>query len=182
MSHNTVSLLCGATPGIHYPHSEYYLRRVRVQKSSPLLKACVAAGLPVEPDVYADDTSVISFPVHEQNFIKGKDQVTVWEQFANAAALQHHWTDNQVSATVTFKPHEIVDLQACLEMFEEGLKSISVLPLKDHGYKQPPYEAITQEQYEELSAKLTPLDLSDGAHEVTDAYCDGDKCTFPQPR
>jgi intein/homing endonuclease len=96
-SHNTVSLLCGATPGIHYPHSEYYIRHVRVANTSPLVEAARKAGYEVYADVYAGDTSVVAFPVAEKNYLKGKDQVTVWEQFANAVDMQRHWADNQVS-------------------------------------------------------------------------------------
>jgi adenosylcobalamin-dependent ribonucleoside-triphosphate reductase len=177
----TVSLLAGATPGIHYPHSEYYIRRVRVQNTSPLVQASLDAGYHVEPDAYADDTSVVSFPVHEKHFVKGKEQATVWEQFANAAALQHHWTDNQVSITVTFKPSEVDDLKACLEMFEDKLKGISVLPLadKDHGYVQAPYESITKEQFEQMAARVKPFSLVAQSHDTDDAYCSGDKCQMP---
>ena len=35
----TVSLLPGVTPGIHYAHSEYYYRTIRIDKTSPLLPA-----------------------------------------------------------------------------------------------------------------------------------------------
>jgi ribonucleoside-triphosphate reductase len=34
----TVSLLAGATPGIHYPLSQNYIRRVRLGKLSPLVE------------------------------------------------------------------------------------------------------------------------------------------------
>jgi hypothetical protein len=175
----TVSLLCGATPGIHYPHSEYYIRRVRVQGTSPLIQACIDAGYHVEPDVYADDTSVVSFPVHELLYTKGKTEATMWEQFANAAAMQHHWADNQVSVTVTFNKAEVTDLQSCLEMFEDKLKSISVLPLEDHNYKQAPYETITQSQYAEMMVGVKPIRFNQSTHEVTEAYCSTDKCEMP---
>ncbi len=32
----TVSLLAGVSPGIHYPHDKYYIRRVRISTNSPL--------------------------------------------------------------------------------------------------------------------------------------------------
>jgi len=175
----TVSLLCGATPGIHYPHSEYYIRRVRIQATSPLIKICEDAGYPVEPDVVADDTVVVSFPVKEKLFVKGKKDATVWEQFANAAALQYHWTDNQVSITVSFGKDEVDDLQACLEMFEDKLKAVSVLPLGDHGYKQAPYEAITEAEYTEMTARITPMLLDSVHHDTDDSFCSGDKCMLP---
>ena len=34
----TVSLLAGATPGLHYPESRFYIRRIRVSKHSELLE------------------------------------------------------------------------------------------------------------------------------------------------
>lgn len=178
----TVSLLAGATPGIHYPHSEYYIRNVRVANTSPLVEACRRAGYPVEPDAYADDTSVISFPIHEKNFSKDKNQTTVWEQFANAADMQSHWADNSVSITITFKKEEEDQIQTCLEHYETRLKSVSMLPLGDegdHGYVQAPYISTTKEQYAEMMKYITPLDLSTSVHEVDDKFCDGETCTLP---
>lgn len=177
----TVSLLCGATPGIHYPQAPFYIRRVRVQNTSPLIGACKKAGYHVEKDTYADDTSVIEFPVKQEFFAKGKNEATLWEQMQNAADMQRYWADNQVSVTVTFRPEEARDLPLVLSAFEDKLKSVSFLPLKgeDHGYVQAPYEEISPERYAKMVAKLKPLDLS-GAHvDQEDKFCDGDKCAMP---
>lgn len=174
----TVSLLCGATPGIHYPHSEYYIRRIRVSVSSPLVDLCREAGYPVEQDVYdqSGKTMVVSFPIKEEHFGKSKDEVTIWEQVANAADLQHYWADNQVSVTVTFRKEEADQIPAVLEVFEERLKSISFLPISEHGYAQAPYETISKETYESLVSQIKPMLLSSDSHEVDDKFCDGDSC------
>ena len=181
----TISLLCGATPGIHFPHAEYYIRNIRVQNTSPLLIPLAAAGYSIEPDAYSLDTSVVSFPIHEPYYVKGKDDITIWDQFSNVADLQHHWADNLVSATITFKKEEAKDIKTCLEVFETKLKAISLLPLadSDHAYVQAPYIKITKEEYDAMSAKISPIDPSKlqetSAHDVTDAFCDGDKCMLP---
>lgn len=177
----SVSLLCGATPGIHFPHSEFYIRHVRVQSHSPLCQAAREAGYAVFPDAYADDTSVVAFPVREKHFVKGKADVTMWEQFTLAADMQHYWSDNLVSATVTFKKHEIPDIKTCLETFETRLKGISLLPLleEDHGYAYPPYQAITEEQYMAMVANIRDMDFNANVHDTDDRFCDGDKCTLP---
>jgi ribonucleoside-triphosphate reductase len=174
----TVSLLCGATPGIHYPHSEFYIRNIRVHESSPLVVACKTAGYEVEADKYAPKTVVVSFPVREKHFSKGKSGVGIWEQFANAADLQRWWADNQVSVTITFSAEEASEIKSCLEVFEDRLKSVSLLPLSDHGYEQAPYIEITEKQYERMMSKVTPLNLESAGHEVTDEFCDGDSCTI----
>ena len=173
----TVSLLCGATPGIHYPHSEYYIRNIRLMKTSPLVQSCKDAGYPIEECAYQPGSLVVSFPVHEQHFSKAKNDVTIWEQFANAADLQRHWADNQVSITVTFKQAEAEDIATCLSVYEDQLKSISLLPLSEHGYVQAPYIEITKDEYEAMSSKITALNLNQAQHEADDKFCDGDTCT-----
>lgn len=174
----TVSLLAGATPGLHRAHSEYYIRNIRIKNTSPLLAAARAAGYPVEAAVHEDDTSVISFPVKEKNYSKGKRDTTIWEQFADAAAMQRHWADNQVSCTVSFKAEEAEYIASCLSIYEDQLKAISLLPLDDHGYVQAPYIEITEEAYNEMLARIGTMDLSGTAHDddATDKFCDGGKC------
>jgi ribonucleoside-triphosphate reductase len=172
----TVSLLCGATPGIHYPESEYYVRSIRIANTSPLIEPLRDAGYLVEKALVEPDTSVVYFPVKERNFLKGKKEVTIWEQFANAADLQKYWADNQVSVTVTFKPDEVKDIASCLEVYETRLKSVSLLPLLEHGFAQAPYRAITKEEYLEMSEKIKDVDFTEAIHEVTDKFCDGDTC------
>ena len=178
----TVSLLCGATPGIHYPHSEFYIRHIRVQNTSPLVQAARDAGFPVYTDPYADDTSVVAFPVKEKHFQKGKAEATVWEQFINVADLQRHWADNQISVTLTFSKDEVRDIQPALEAFEDRLKGVSLLPLRDedHGYQFAPYQEITAEQYHAMVAQVSPINFGgSNTHDrdSEDKFCTGDTCT-----
>jgi ribonucleoside-triphosphate reductase (thioredoxin) len=173
----TVSLLCGATPGIHYPHSEYYIRNVRVDESSPLLEAAKNTGHYVEPCQYAPNTWVVSFPIKEENFRLSKDDISIWQQFANAADLQAYWADNQVSITVTFNSDEAKDIEACLDHFQTRLKSISLLPISDHKYEQAPYIKISEKKYHELKNKITgDISIEVNAHDTDDQFCDGAKC------
>ncbi|MFA6234557.1 MAG: hypothetical protein WC824_10300 [Bacteroidota bacterium] len=178
----TVSLLCGATPGIHYPHSEYYIRHVRVANTSPLVKVAKDAGYEIFLDPYADDTSVVAFPVHEKYFIKGKAEATIWEQFLNAVDVQAYWADNSVSATVTFKKEEARDIKTCLETFETRLKGVSLLPLEDedHQYQYAPYVTITKDQYDQMFAKLSSMNFSSQTHDLSaeERFCTNDSCTF----
>jgi len=172
----TVSLLPGVPPGIHFPWSEYYIRRIRVSKDSPYIKLMQKAGYPVEEDIFGEQM-VISFPVRESNFRRSKFDISVWEQFKLAALLQRYWSDNQVSITITFRPEEYEDLGHALSYFETELKSLSFLPLTDHKYKQAPYETITKSEYEKLVSKVSPVDYRPATHELTDKFCDaGEKC------
>jgi hypothetical protein len=179
----TVSLLAGVSPGIHYPHAEYYIRRIRVATESPLVKAMRDAGYQIEFEVYGDEeerkkTSIIHFPIHEKNFSKKKDDVSIWEQVKNTVDYQKYWADNNVSVTVTFKKEEANQIITVLEAFESELKSISFLPIAEHGYEMAPYQEITKEQYEEMASKIIGKpDFSEFlGGPAGSKFCDGDAC------
>ncbi|NVM37580.1 MAG: fused protease/ribonucleoside-triphosphate reductase [Candidatus Lokiarchaeota archaeon] len=173
----TVSLLPGVPPGIHYPHSEYYIRRIRLSKNSDLIEHIVKAGYKIEDDSYSPNTIVAEFPIHEKYFDRSKNEVSIWEQAENAAAYQKYWSDNQVSITITFKEEEADQIKRVLECYEDKLKSVSFLPIKEHGYKQAPYEEITKEQYEEKISKLKPFNLDTTKDRaIGERFCDSDKC------
>lgn len=179
----TVSLLAGATPGMHYPESRYYIRRVRLERESELLPALEAAGFPIEPAAEAPDaTVVVSIPIDVGDGVRTLDQVSAWEQMALASFLQRYWADNQVSCTVTFDPewNGPDELEKMLEFFQYQLKGISMLPKIAHGaYKQMPYEQIDAATYRAMTTTLAPLVFGSGIHSgetdvtpVPDQFCD----------
>jgi hypothetical protein len=95
----------------------------------------------------------------------------------NAAAFQFYWADNSVSVTVTFHPDEAKDIQTVLEMYETRLKAVSFLRFKETGYEQAPMEAITEEEYNEMTSKVTPIQrIFTEDHGVGVKFCDGDAC------
>ncbi|KDO21413.1 ribonucleoside-triphosphate reductase [Saprolegnia parasitica CBS 223.65] len=180
----TVSLLAGATPGMHYPESRFYVRRVRLDASSPLVPALQAAGYHVEPAAEAPKTTVVvSFPIDVGENIRTLSEVSAWEQLSLAAFLQRYWADNQVSCTITFEPQrEGPALAHALNFFQYQLKGVSLLPqLPSGAYAQMPYEAISKVEYEDLVATLEPLAFKDirgigKPSEVPDRFCDAPSC------
>jgi len=175
----TVSLLNGSTPGIHFPESEYYIRRIRFSNDSHTLAFLKDAGYKVEKDMYSPNTMVVEFPVHEPYFVKSKRNVTMWEQLEIAAQYQHYWADNSVSVTVTFQENEAPQLKNALEMYETRLKSVSFLKYEETGYKQAPYEPITKEEYEKRIKTVQPLHRMDTQDEGSgEKFCTNDTCTI----
>jgi len=173
----SVSLLPGVTPGIHFPHSKYYIRRMRISTNSDLYEPLKEAGYPIEKDKYSPNSYVVSFPIEEKYFDRSKNDVTIWEQAQNAADYQKYWSDNQVSITITFKSEEAKDIKRVLECYEDKLKSVSFLPSEEHGYEQPPYEEITKEQYEEMASKVKEYNLESSQDRILgEKFCDSDKC------
>ena len=175
----SVSLLNGSTPGIHYPESEFYIRRIRFSTESDILQAVIDAGYHVEEDSYSPNTMVASFPVREPHFIKGKKDASMWEQLEIAASYQNYWADNSVSVTITFKEEEADDIKTALEMYETRLKAVSFLKYQETGYVQAPYEPISEEQYNEMMEGVTPIQKVETKQEATGtSFCDGTSCAI----
>lgn len=175
----TVSLLAGATPGVHYPESRYYIRRVRIAKNSPLIEPLLNAGYHIEDAVGDEYTSVISFPVDVGEGIPVLEDVSMWEQLALAAFMQRHWADNQVSCTVSFKPEEGKQIPNALNYYQYQLKAISFLPKTEIGaYAQMPYESIDEITYFEMVKSLKPINFDNESAEdsVGEKFCDSDVC------
>ncbi len=177
----TVSLLAGATPGIHHPESRYYIRRMRIGKNSKLVPALKAAGYAVEPAVGAESTTlVVEIPIDVGAGIRTAKELSLWEQMSLAAFAQKYWADNQVSCTVTFDPiTEGNQIEYALDYFQYQLKGISLLPRAEAGaYAQMPYEAITAEEYQNSIEQLSRLTFGRirGEEVVVERFCDSDVC------
>jgi adenosylcobalamin-dependent ribonucleoside-triphosphate reductase len=177
----TVSLLAGATPGLHYPESRFYIRRIRISINSDLIGPLKKAGYKIEPAFGSEDsTLVVEIPVDVGEGIKTAAELSIWEQFSLAAFMQRHWADNQVSCTATFDPKtESEQIPNVLNYFQYHLKGISLLPRHDYGaYKQMPYEAIDEKEYNKQIKKLKKLTFGVISNEEANVekFCDGDFC------
>jgi len=177
----TVSLLAGATPGLHYPESRFYTRRIRISVNSELIEPLKKAGYTIEPAFGSEDsTLVVEVPVDVGEGIRTAKDLSIWEQFSLAAFLQRHWADNQVSCTATFNPEtEGKEIPHVLNYYQYHLKGISLLPRHDYGaYKQMPYEAIDEKTYNKNVKKLGKLSFGVIKNEEAeiDKFCNSDKC------
>jgi adenosylcobalamin-dependent ribonucleoside-triphosphate reductase len=177
----TVSLLAGATPGIHFPESRYYIRRMRIGSESSLVPALKKAGYKIEPAFGSEkSTLVVEIPVDIGEGVRTLDKVSMWEQLSLAALAQKYWADNQVSCTVTFDPEtEGPQIANALDIFQYQLKGISFLPRLEVGaYAQMPYEAIDEKTYEEIKNNLGKLSFGRirGEEVVIERFCDNDVC------
>jgi hypothetical protein len=180
----TLSLLGGATPGVHPAFSQYYMRTVRMSSSDALVQTCKDMGYHVEFLVNFDgtenrDTVVVYFPCKTpEGSILTKD-MDVIKQLDMVKKLQTVWSDNAVSVTAYYKPEELDTLKTWLkDNYEHNVKSVSFLLFKDHGFKQAPYQEIDESAYLTASAKVKPLtSMSTGNTEMLDmAECAGGAC------
>lgn len=179
----SVSLLAGATPGVHYPESNFYIRRIRLGINSNLLPPIIEAGYKVESAFGSEkDTVVVEIPVSLEDKIPTLKDVTIWQQVQLATIMQKYWADNAVSFTGTFNPStEGKDIKNILDMYQYELKAVSFLPQISGGaYPQMPYEEISKEKYQELIKNLKPVLFNNIEQEKADVekFCSGDKCNI----
>lgn len=159
----SLSLLSGATPGVHPAYAKYYIRRVRISASDKLVDICRNMGYYVEFVKNFDDTNDHSTVVVEFPCTAGEEAVlaksmTAVDQLELVKKMQTVWSDNAVSVTAYYKPEELPHIKDWLNKnYKDNIKSVSFLLHSEHGFKQAPYEEISKERYEKLIAKVKPL-------------------------
>ena len=179
----SVSLLSGATPGVHWgPGGEFYLRAIRFGNQDPMLHLFKAAGYKIEADLVSANTSVVYFPV-ASGHKRAEKQVSLFEKIGLAATAQKYWSDNGVSVTLSFdKETEKQFVAPALNMYEGQLKAVSFLPMGNKTYPQQPYTEITREEYNSYVGTIGKIDWSaiyDGVENLEaegEAYCSTDAC------
>jgi adenosylcobalamin-dependent ribonucleoside-triphosphate reductase len=179
----SVSLLSGATPGVHWgPGGEFYLRAIRFGDQDPMLHLFKAAGYKVEPDLVSANTQVVYFPV-ASGHKRAEKQVSLFEKIGLAATAQKYWSDNGVSVTLSFdKEEETKFIAPALNMYEGQLKAVSFLPMGNKTYPQQPYTEITREQYNAYVGTIGKIDWSaiydgkDNLDAESEKYCSTDAC------
>ena len=179
----TVSILAGASPGVHWASGgKFFNRAIRFANTDPMVVLFKMANYRVEPASESPETtSVVFFPI-QTDAKRAEKEVSIYEKMDLAATAQFYWSDNSVSVTVTFDPEtEGKHVETALNMFDGRLKTVSFLPMGNAVYPQMPYTQITEEEYEEARMKLMPIDLT-GIYDgyafdaIGEAYCTTDAC------
>lgn len=153
------------SPGVHAAYSKYFIRRVRIATGSPLVAACKLKGFQLESQRNFDGTknhnvSIVSFPRKSPDGSVYADELTAVQQLENVKRMQKDWSDNAVSVTVTFKYEELDDIKEWLrENYEHNMKSVSFLLYSGHGFIQAPYEDISEDVYNQMTAKLSDIPI-----------------------
>ena len=170
ISHNTSSLVLGTSSGIHAWHSEYYMRRIRVGKDEPIYKYLSS----VHPEIVEDEyfkphqQAVISVPQKAPDNAVTRKNEGALQLLKRVEMVYKNWiipgnrkgvNKNNVSTTVTIKPHEWEEVGNWMWNNRDSFTALSVLPYDDHSYVQAPFEDITKEEFEEKIKILHNINL-----------------------
>lgn len=178
----TLSLLPTVSSGIHYSHSEYYIRRVRISASDPLCKVCEELGYPVLPEVgqtYENAvTKVVEFPVKAPNG-KVKGDVSAIEQLENYKMFMQNYVDHNCSITVHVRNNEWDDVEEWVWNNWDDIVALSFLSYDDNFYSLLPYEKIDKDEYEKRKNSMKPFNpslISKYEHEETELDIGSAEC------
>jgi len=150
----TTSQLTNTASGLHPRFSKYYIRRVRGDSKDPLCTFMKEAGFPCETDVMNKTNVVFSFPIKSPDNCVTVDDIGAMKQLEHWKMMQDEYCEHKPSITVYHTDEEFLEVGAWVWKNFDDISGISFLPKTDHVYKQAPYEAITEEKYNELAAAM----------------------------
>lgn len=181
----TLSQLPTVASGLHYSHSPYYIRRVRINAHDPLAKVALSLGWTVHPEVgqtWEDaNTYVIEFPVKSPDG-RTKYEVSAIEQLENYKAFMEDYVEHNASITVTVRDSEWEDVEQWVWENWDSIVGITFLSLGNHTYPLAPYEAITEEEYKRRKAEMKEFNpqmlqkFKNGIFDEGDSECAGGAC------
>jgi len=158
------SQLLNCSSGLHSRWAPYYVRNVRVAAHSPLFKVLRDAGAPMDPEngqtTENANTWVVHFPVKAPEGAITRNQRSAVDQCEFWLQNKLHWTEHNPSCTITYRPHEVLDLMKWVWEHREVIGGLSFLPAFDAQYAQMPYVEITKEEFEKRAADFPNIDFS----------------------
>ena len=163
----------GVSSGLHWSHSPYYKRRIRISANDPLAKVArdlgweihaevgtngflTEADLEKEAQITQSNTLVITFPVKSGAKVT-KDDVSVDDQFDNYFSFQALYTEMNTSNTISVKEDEWKQAQKRVEAGWDDFVGVSFLAHDGGTYTLAPYEACAEAVYHELKNSMKPF-------------------------
>lgn len=158
------SQLLNCSSGLHARWAPFYRRNVRVSAHSPLYFVLRDAGVPMSPEngqtKETATTWVIHFPMKSPEGAITRNDLTAIQQCENWLDNKLHWTEHNPSVTITYKPHEVLDVMKWVWDHRDVVGGMSFLPNFDAQYAQMPYEEITEAEYYKLVEEFPEIDFS----------------------
>lgn len=181
----TTSQLVNCPSGLHGWYADYYIRRVRQDNKDPVTAFLKASGVPNEPcAVNPSGVTIFSFAI-KGNSGDSERPRSALEQLEFWKTIQLNYCEHKPSITVTVKEEEWLDVAAWVWRNMDIMSGVAFLPDSNTVYAQMPYEAITEDKYNELIdiipqtidwSKLSEFEAEDTTTSGREFACTGDVC------
>ena len=197
----TASKTCGIIgmeipEGVHMPKARFIFNNVRFSEHDPLLARLKVAGYYTFADPYDPTGVLVRLPVEYSgvDFTRVKlgkrvveiDTEPAIEQLERYKLLMDNYVDHNCSITVQYQPDEVPDIIDWLIANWDSYVGVSFLlrqdvtrTAADLGYPYLPQEVVTEQEYRDYVATLTPVDFDGtGSLEAVDTgpECAGGAC------
>lgn len=155
----TVSQLVNASPGVNRRPiaSKHYIRRVRADRKDPLAQMMIDQGFPYETIYDGEDIHGYAFTFPMIN--PAPSLPSAVQDFDLWRVYNQHWSEHAVSTTLNYTDDEFMALGQKVFNNLNDITGVAFLPFDGHIYQHAPYEGITEEQYEELLARMPEFDF-----------------------
>lgn len=179
-SHNTKSLLTGASAGWHPPKAQRYIRRITYTANHPVALACRDFGYNIIPAQSSkDENGKLLDDIHDPRCtewlveipvsvpwadLPGAEDIDVAQfsaiaQFDFYMRVQQEWTTHNTSATIEFREPEIPALSLRIHdaiKNNEGFISVALMARFDdyNSFPRLPFEPISKEVYEQMMSDV----------------------------
>ncbi|MBS1559090.1 MAG: hypothetical protein JST69_10235 [Bacteroidetes bacterium] len=189
----TSSLVLGTSSGIHAWHNDFYLRRMRIGKNEALYEYLkIRHPELIEDDLLNSKQGIVCIPqkaplgstLRTESVMDLLERIKAFNLEWVRSGYRLGYNANNVSATVSIQDHEWELVGDWMWANKASYNGLSVLPFDSGNYKQPPFEDISEERYEELEKSLKNIDLSlvyepdDATDLQAEAACAGGACAI----
>lgn len=175
--------------GIHPRLAKFFIRRIRVSVTDPVAQFLKDAGVPCEPSVQNPERDLVfSFPRRAPDGTTLAEEVSCLRQLSHWLHVKHHYTTHTASATIYVRDHEWDEAGEWVFKNFREITGLAFLPFDGGTYQQAPYEAITEEKYDQLCAEMPTFidwnalrfyEKDDTTSPSQELVCVGDKCILP---
>lgn len=187
----TSSIVLGTSSGIHDYFAPYYIRRVRVSKSEAIY-TFLQIHLPevLEDDVYSPEKNAC-IVIPQKAPVTGQFNSSPVQLLERIKFFYDNWVlpghlegenTHNISATIYIRDGEWEEVRRWMWENREHYQGLSTLRKDNNTYQQPPFEEITEEEYNLRVSKLHSLDLTqviemdDKTSLKGEAACGGGAC------
>lgn len=188
----TSSCILGSSSGIHARHSEYYIRRIRMSKSDPLVNYLMSEiDVLIEDDLFDSAGVVVSIPQQSPPNAITRHSESAVDLFKRVIKYNQNWiapghiegaNKNNVSCTISIKEEEWDEIKELMWDNRDSYNGISLLPFDGGTYKQAPFEEIDKTKYDEMVEEVNGIDLTkiienqDNTSRTETISCAGGSC------
>jgi len=163
--HGNSSQLLDTASGMHPRFAHYYIRRVRISRTDPLLQMLIDQGVPYQPEVgqTKEDahTFVLEFPIAAPKGAIVVDDISALDLLAEWKKIKENYVEHNPSVTIYVGEDEWVSVANFVLNNWEQVGGLTFLPRSGHVYKLAPYEKISEEEYERRMAQVVNVDFSE---------------------